>query len=417
MRVSIFEVGIVACVVCSVFTRAAGAADWPQWRGPNRDGKSGDTHLLQQWPAGGPPLVWKAVGLGQGYSGVAVVSGRLFTMGDKGDVSVLEAFSDSDGTPLWSTKVGKTGTTGCCSGPGPRCTPTVPNGLVFGVNQYGVLVCVSAADGKEQWRKNYEKDFGGSRPEWGFSESPLVDGDQVVVTPGGSQGAIVALDCKTGAKRWQSKDFTDPAHYSSIIQAEIDGVPTYIQLTELNVVGIAPKDGRVLWKAKRRGQTAVIPTPIYSDHEVYVTSGYAVGCNLFKIQSDSGAFISEQVYANKVMENHHGGVVLVGDKLYGYSEGKGWVCQDFKTGRMVWNEKEKLKKGCLSFADGKLICREQDTGTVALLEASPAGYSEKGRFAQPDRSTDKAWTHPTIANGKLYIRDQDLLFCYNLKGT
>jgi outer membrane protein assembly factor BamB len=338
-------------------------------------------------------------------------------MGEKDDASVVEAFSAAEGQPLWSSKVGKTGKTGCCSGPGPRCTPTVAKGLVFGVDQWGELVCVNAADGKEHWRKSYEKDFGGSRPEWGFSESPLVDGDQVIVTPGGPQGAIVALDCRTGAKRWQTKDFTDPAHYSSIIATEIDGVPTYIQLTELNVVGIAPKDGKVLWKAKRKGATAVITTPIYSDHEVYVTSFYGAGCNLFKIQSNSGAFTAEQVYANKVMDNHHGGVVLVDDKIYGYSDGKGWVCQDFKTGKMVWNEKEKLKKGCLAFADGKLICREEGTGTIALLDATPAGYSEKGRFTQPDRSNEQAWTHPTIANGNLYIRDQDLLFCYNIKGT
>jgi outer membrane protein assembly factor BamB len=228
---------------------------------------------------------------------------------------------------------------------------------------------------------------------------------------------MVALDLKTGAKRWQTVDFTDPAHYSSIIAAEIDGVRTYIQLTAAHVVGIAPKDGKVLWKVARKGDTAVITTPIYSEHEVYVTSGYGAGCNLFKILSNSGAFTAEQVYANKVMANHHGGVILVDDKLYGYSEAKGWVCQDFKTGKMVWSEKEKLKKGCVSFADGKLICREEDSGILALLEASPSGYVEKGRFPQPDRAKEKAWTPPTIANGHLLVRDQDVLFCYNLQGT
>ncbi len=417
MRTSISCCGLAIYSSILISSQPLHAADWPQWRGPNRDGKSADTHLLQQWPSGGPPLVWKVPGLGRGYSGVALVGDQLFTMGEKGDTSVIEALSVSDGHPLWNTRVGKAGTAGCCSGPGPRCTPTVADGLVFGLDQFGELICVSAVDGKEQWHKNFAKDFGASRPEWGWSESPLVNGQQVVVTPGGSQGAIVALDTKTGAKRWQTKDFTDPAHYSSIISAEIDGVPTYIQLTAANIVGIAPKDGKVLWKAKRKGETAVIPTPIYSDHEVYVSSGYGVGCNLFKILSNSGAFTTEQVYANKIMANHHGGVLLVGEKLYGYSEGKGWVCQDFKSGEMVWNEKQKLKKGCLSFADGKLICREEDSGTVALIDASPTGYSEKGRFSQPDRSNEKAWTHPTIANGCLYIRDQDLLFCYNLKGT
>jgi outer membrane protein assembly factor BamB len=354
--------------------------------------------------------------LGRGYSEVSVVGQLIFTMGDKEESSTVEAFNAADGKPVWSAKIGKAGAPGWGGFAGPRCTPTVADGLVFAVDQWGEMVCVTEADGKEQWHKSFEKDFGATRPEWGWSESPLVDGDQVVVTPGGPQGDIVALDTKTGAKRWQTTDFTDEVHYSSIIAAEIDGVRTYIQLTVAHVVGVAPKDGKVLWKAPRKGATAVITTPIYSDHQVYVSSGYGIGCNLFKIQANSGAFTAEQVYANKVMANHHGGVVHVGDKLYGYSEAKGWVCQDFKTGQMVWNEKEKLKKGCLAFADGKLICREEDSGTVALVDASPAGYAEHGRFAQPDRATEKAWTHPTIVNGKLYLRDQDLLFCYDLNG-
>jgi outer membrane protein assembly factor BamB len=417
MRFHFATVGVVAWFAAWVSAPCVRSADWPQWRGQNRDGKSGDTQLLQQWPAGGPPLVWKAVGLGLGYSGVSVVADRVFTMGDKGDASVLEALRVADGRPVWSAKVGKSGAPGWGGFAGPRCTPTVTNGLVLGLDQWGELVCVSAAEGKEQWRKSFEHDFGATRPEWGWSESPLVDEGQVIVTPGGPQGAIVALDLKTGAKRWQTPDFTDPAQYSSVIVAEIDGVRTYIQLTAAHVVGIAPKEGKVLWKATRKGETAVITTPIYSDHQVYVTSSYGVGCNLFKVLSNSGAFTAEQVYANKVLANHHGGVIYLGDKLYGHSEAKGWVCQDFKTGQMVWSEKEKLKKGCVSFADGKLICREEDSGILALIEASPTGYSEKGRFSQPERAKEKAWTPPTIAHGNLFVRDQDLLFCYNLKGS
>jgi len=395
----------------------AQAENWPQWRGPNRDGKSADTGLLQQWPADGPKLAWKATGLGKGYAGASQVGNRLFTMGDREEAGFVIALNAADGKSLWSAKVGQVGAPDApgWSYPGPRCTPTVDGDLVFAVDAWGELACVSVADGKEQWRKSFSKDFGGKPPTWGYSESPLVDGGLVVVTPGGKKGAMVALDKKTGELRWQSVDFTDDAYYSSIVPAEIGGARQYVQLTAASVVGISPKDGTVLWKAPRRGNVAVIPTPIVAGNEVYVTSGYGAGCNLFKISASDGKFTAEQVYANKAMVNHHGGVVKVGDCLYGYSEGKGFTCQNFKTGEAAWAEKEKLKKGCVSYADGMLYFREEDTGTMILLEASSSGYSEKGRFKQPDRAQEKAWPHPTIANGKLYVRDQDMLLCYDVK--
>lgn len=395
----------------------ARAEDWPQWRGPNRDGKSADSGLLQEWPAGGPKLAWKATGLGQGYSNMSVAAGRLFTMGDKEDAGYVFALDAADGKILWSAKVGAAG------GPdppqwnyrGPRCTPTISGDLAFALDAWGEMVCVSVADGKEQWRKSFSKDFGGKPPTWGYSESPLVDGEQVVVTPGGGQGAMAALAKKTGRVLWQSKGFTDEAHYSSIVLAEIGGVRQYVQLTAASVVGISPKDGSVLWQAPRKGSVAVIPTPIVEGNLVYVTSGYNAGSHLFKITSSAGQFSAEQVYANRAMANQHGGVVKVGEYLYGYSDSRGLACQNFQTGEIVWAEKEKIKKGCVSYADGALYCREEDTGTMVLMDASPAGYREKGRFLQPDRAKEKAWPHPTIANGKLYLRDQDVLLCYELK--
>jgi outer membrane protein assembly factor BamB len=402
-------------VLCS--TLSLGAADWPQWRGPNRDGKSADTGLLKQWPADGPKLLWTARGLGQGYGSISGKGDRLYAIGDLPDANYLMALAADGGKVVWSTKVGKAGK---CGPPGwefagPRCTPTVDGDRVFAVDQWGEFVCVNAADGREQWRRNYLKDLGAEKPpEWGYSESPLVDGDQVVVTPGGPKGAVVALNKKTGDLIWQSKEFTDAAQYASIVLAEIGGVRQYVQLTAANVVGLSPKDGSVLWKAPRKGNVAVIPTPIVAGNDVYVTSGYGVGCNLFKVTVNDGKFLAEEVYANKVMASHHGGAVLVGTQLYGYSEGKGLTCQDLKTGEALWAEKEKIKKGCVSFADGLLYCREEDSGTMILVEASPAGFAEKGRFSQPDRATEKAWSHPSIANGRLYLRDQDLLLCYDV---
>jgi outer membrane protein assembly factor BamB len=392
----------------------AAAGDWPQFRGPNRDGTSTETGLLKELPAGGPPLVWKATGLGVGYSTVSVVSDRIYTIGEDADASFVFALNSADGKQVWSAKLGKPGAPGMPAFEGPRSTPTVAGDLLVAVSQWGDLICLTAATGKELWRKDYARDFGGKRPQWGFAESPIIDGDQVVITPGGTEGAVLALNKKTGAVLWRSRGFSDSPHYSSLISAEIGGVRQYIQLTAQSVVGIAAADGKVLWRAPRQGRTAVIPTPIYSDGYVYVTSGYGIGCNLFKITSADGQFTAEEVYANKVLGNKHGGVIKVGDFVYGHADDKGWTCQDFKTGAAKWQE-NKLGKGSLIYADGHFYVRAEDKGTVVLIDASPAGFKEHGRFEQPGRSDKKAWPHPVIAAGKLYLRDMDALFCYDLK--
>jgi outer membrane protein assembly factor BamB len=407
-----------ACLAVTAASHAM-ADDWPQWNGRNRDGKSADSGLLAEWPADGPRLAWKATGFGQGYSTVAVVGDRLYTMGDKNGAGYVIAANADDGKILWSAKVGASGSPGVpgYDFPGPRSTPTVDGPLIFALDAWGELICVSASDGKEQWRKSLVKDLGGAPPTWGYSESPLADGEQVVVTPGGPKGALAALGKKTGELIWQSKEFTDPAHYSSIVPTDIDGARQFIQLTAANVAGISAKDGRLLWKAPRRGDVAVVPTPLVAGHEIYVTSGYGAGCNLFKVTEAGGRFSAEQVYANHVMVNHHGGVVQVGECIYGYSDGKGLTCQNAKTGEALWAEKAAIKKGSVSCADGRLYCREEDSGTVVLVDASSAAYKEEGRLKQPDRRPEKAWTHPVIANGKLYLRDQDLLLCYDLKSV
>jgi outer membrane protein assembly factor BamB len=407
-------------VSLSLSLSAAGrvqAADWPQWRGPLRDGVCTETGLLKDWPAQGPKLVWKATGLGGGYSDVAVVGERIYTAGDRADASFVVALNRGDGKVVWSSRLGRQGAPGWGGFAGPRAMPTVDGDLLFAVSQWGEMVCLETATGRELWRKDYVSDFGGALPEWGFSESPLVDGDKVVVTPGGSQGAIVALNKKTGAILWRSGEFTDPAHYSSLIVEEIGGVRQYIQLTAADVAGVAAADGKLLWSARRPGMTAVIPTPVYHDGFVYVTSGYNVGCNAFRITAAGGKFSAQPVYSNKEMVNQHGGVVLVEGNLYGYSDNKGWTCQDFLTGELRWREKAKLGKGSVLYADGRLYLRQEDKqGTVALIEASPAGYREHGRFDQPDRTAKNSWTHPVVSGGRLYIRDQDTLLCYDVKG-
>ena len=403
--------------VLAVQTATVTALDWPQWRGPRRDGYSAETGLLQSWPDGGPPLAWKKTGLGNGYSGVAVANGKIVTMGEDKEASRVHLLNEADGKTIWSVVVGQAGAPGWGGFAGPRATPTLDGDRVYALNHYGELVCLSVADGKEIWKKSLVKDLGGKVPEWGYAESPMVDGDKVVVTPGQKQGCLAALDKMTGRVLWQTKDFTDGAQYSSIIVAEIDGVRQYIQLTDASVCGVA-EDGKVLWKAKRKGNVAVIPTPIYADHHVFVTSGYEVGCNLFKVTKTGNSFKAEEVYANKDLDNHHGGVVLLDGNIYGYSDHNGWVCMEMKTGKVLWSQKDKQHKGSVCGAEGLLYTRMEDekgNGTMVLLEASSKGYVEKGHFDQPDRSKMSSWPHPVIVNGKLYLRDQDVLLTYDVR--
>ncbi len=401
---------VLALTLLSSFSLAA---DWPQWRGPNRDGLSSETGLLQEWPEGGPTLVWTAKGLGEGFSTVSVAGDRIYTTGDKGDVCYVHGLNRADGEILWSTPLGKAGAPGWGGFAGPRGTPTVDGDLLFVMGQYGELACLKTSDGAKVWGKHMIEDFGGELPEWGYSESVLIDGDQAVCTPGGSKGAIVALDKRTGKLLWQTRDFTDRAHYSSLVCAEIGGFKQYVQLTAESVVGVNPI-GAVLWRAERRGKTAVVPTPIVKGNQVYVTSGYGVGCNLFEVERIVSRFDTKQTYAERSMASHHGGALLIGDYVYGYCDARGWICQELATGELKWTEKSQVGKGSLVYADGCLYLRAEDDGIVGLIKATPDGYEETGRFIQPGFGKPKTWPHPVVADKKLYLRDQDILLCYDV---
>lgn len=400
--------------------------DWPQFRGPNRDDVSTETGLLKQWPADGPTLAWKAEGIGRGYSSVSVAGGKIFTMGDKEGASHVYAL-DLNGKIVWDAKVGKPGG----NYDGTRSTPTVDGNFVYALGQFADLVCLNAADGKEVWRKNLETDFGGKMMSgWNFTESVLIDGKQLICTPGGQNGTMIALDKTNGSKIWQSAEITDKAAYSSAIAADIGGVHQYIQLTGNaqtkkngvktvdgtgHVFGVDAKTGKLLWQADRSGGTAVIPTPIYFDNHVFVTSGYGAGCSCFKITAEGGAFSAKEVYSNKEMTDHHGGVLRVGENLYGHSDNGGWKCMEMKTGKVLWKNPG-VGKGSLTFADGHLYLRsEAGSGRIALVEASPEAYKQTGEFNQPNRAKENSWPHPVVSGGKLYIRDQDILLCYDIK--
>lgn len=399
---------------CVLWTASAIGEDWPQWRGPNRDDVSQEKGLLQEWPEGGPQRLWLFSDAGLGYSGFSIVGDALYTMGARDDREFLIAVAIEDGREKWSTDIAEMLENGY--GNGPRSTPTIDGGHVYALSGTGTLVCAKAGDGDIVWTAEMAK-FGGKRPGWGYCESVLVDGDKVVCTPGGSQGAVMALNKLNGELIWQSKDFTEGAQYASIIIAEHNGKRQYIQLTHGKLVGLDSENGEVLWTSDWHGRTATVPTPIFHDGHVYISSGYGSGCKLVKLEADGAA---TDVYDDKTMVNHHGGVVRVGDYLYGYSDGKGWICQDFQSGEMIWNERAKLGKGCLTYADGRLYLLDERKGTVALIEPTPEGYKEHGRFTLDPQTQQRSnrgaiWTHPVIANGKLFVRDQELLFCFDVR--
>jgi outer membrane protein assembly factor BamB len=390
------------------------AADWPQWRGPDRSEVSRETGLLKQWPEGGPKQVWLYRNAGIGYAGPAVAAGRLYTTGARGDREFVLAIDAQDGAELWATEIGPVLRNNW--GDGPRGTPTVHDGKVYVMGGQGLLVALDAAGGKPLW-KAAMTDLGGKVPSWGYTESVLIDGNRVLCTPGGPQGAVAALDAATGKLLWQSKSFTEPAQYSSLIAIEHNGVRQAIVLTMKKLAGIAIEDGALLWQSDWPGRTAVIPTPIFHDGCVFVTSGYGVGGKLVRLGPDHTV---TDVYANDHLVNHHGGVLLIGDHLYGHSDKGGWTCLDFKTGEIAWQRRDALGKGAVAAADGMLYCVAESDGTVVLVEASPDGWNEKGRFKLEPQSTQrkpsgKIWTHPVIANGKLYLRDQELVYCFDVK--
>lgn len=405
----VFALVLAAAVVVP---RSARAADWPQWRGPDRSGVSAETGLLKTWPANGPKRAWLFENAGLGYSGPAIANGKLFTLGTRNGSEILLALDAATGKELWTAKLGTI--LGNDWGDGPRGTPAVDGDRVYALSGPGNLVCASAADGKILWQVTL-RSLGGDVPNWGYTESVLVDGAQVLCTPGGGKGAVAALDKLTGKLRWQSKEFTDDAHYSSIVPATINGVAQYVQRTEKSVVGLDAASGKLLWETAFRGQVAVIPTPIVRGNEVYVTAGYGAGCKMVRIEPGNRV---TTVYENKVMKNHHGGVVLIGDHLYGHGD-LSWVCQNFKTGAEVWSHRE-LRKGAIGAADGMIYCLAEDSGTLVLAEASPQGWKEHGRLVLAPQSKirspeGKIWTHPVISHGKLYLRDQEFISCYELK--
>jgi outer membrane protein assembly factor BamB len=394
---------VALCLSTVGFAQTAG--DWPQWRGPNRDGISKETGLLKEWPADGPALVWKAKGAGGGYSSFAVTGGRIYTLGLRGDREYVIAFDVATGKEVWATAHGSAFRND--RGDGPRGTPTVDGQTVYSLGGNGDLSAIEARTGKLIWSMNVLQKFGGSNIIWGISESPLVIGEKLLVNPGGPGASIVALNKKDGSLIWKSQ--SDRSGYSSAIPVQVGNTTHVVFFTHTRGLGLDLKDGKLLWEYPRAANNvANAATPIARGNRVFISSDYGNGGGLVEIKADN---TSQEVYFTKDMRNHHSSSILIGDHLYGFSGGI-LTAMRFDTGEVAWKDRS-VGKGSLVYADGNLYALSEN-GVVGLIEATPTGYKEKGRFriAQDSLPT---WAHPVVAGGRLYLRDQDTIYAYDVK--
>jgi outer membrane protein assembly factor BamB len=413
-------------------SRPVGAADspqgdnWFQWRGPHRDGVSRDTGLLKTWPKNGPPLLWEAKGAGRGYASLAISHGRIYTMGDGPSTATdkdeyLLCFDETNGKQLWKAKLGPAWNSGSPSWQSSRSTPTVDGDLVYVLTPRGDLVAVETAGGKERWRKSMQKDLGGKKADgWGYSESVLIDGDQLVCTPGGEKATLVALDKKTGSPLWKaSQPGNRGAGHSSIVIAEVGKTRVYVQVTGSGPLEVRAADGKVLWHYDIPGTTAVIPTPIVRGDLVFFSVGYGLGAALLRqVPEANGGVKIEEVYPlEPKLSNKHGGVVLVGDYVYGDVSDSGKpFCAELMTGKIRWQKKQGPGSGSASMvaADGYLYIRYAD-GTMTLVKGGPDEFNLVSSFKVPHSGSRPSWSHPVVTGSKLFLREGDSILCYDLR--
>jgi len=424
------RLALFAVVGLSFIASQSPAADWEQWRGPGRTGISPDVGLLKDWTARQPKLLWTASGLGSGYSSVAVAGGRIFTTGNLADCQAVVCVSP-DGKVAWTTKI--TAELPSHQKDGARCTPSIDGDRLYAIASSGKIVCLKVSDGSEVWSKDFKEWGGRMMSGWGFSESPLVDGDWVLCTPGGSGAMVVALNKLTGQEVWRTamsdsssskgKGGKGGAGYSSIVVSNAGGVKQYVQLIGTGLIGVRASDGKLLWQYGRIANgTANIPTSIVEGDFVFCSSGYRDGgAALLKLVKDGEGIKADEVYYHpaNVLQNHHGQMVLKDGYVYlGHGHNNGYpVCVELATGKIAWGGSERgpgSGSAAITYADGHIIFRYQ-SGEVALIEATPSGYKLKGSFKPDYISRNPCWAQPVVIDGKLYLREQDKLMCYDVR--
>lgn len=420
----------------AVASSLVSADDWPQFRGINRDGISRETGLWGSLQSGDPKLEWMAEGVGTGYAGLSVVGDTLFTSGNTKTNQVVSAVSVKTGKVLWQQPIAdqnpKHGY------PGSRTTPTVDGDRLYVVSSDGAIACLSAATGASVWKRDFDDWKGTMMSGWGFSESPLVDGNLVLCTPGGTKGMMVALDKMTGKEVWASKlilndaaksqsgkgekkDLKDGAGYASIVVSQGGGVKQYVQLVGRGVIGVRASDGELLWRYAGVGNTtANIPTVIVDGNMIFCSTGYGTGSALLKLspEADNRVKMEEVYFLNaKTLQNKHGGMVLVDGYIYcGHGNGTGLpICVKLATGEVAWGPERGVGSGesSVTYADGHVVFRFQD-GKIAIVKATPEKF-EVVRSFDPAFQEKESWSYPVIAAGKLYLREQNKIMCYKLK--
>ena len=407
--------------------------EWPQWRGPTRDGISRETGLLKSWPANGPPVAWTAADLGLGFGAPIVVGGKVYGTGSRDGKDGIWAVNEADGKEVWFTAFSPTAKTGQ-QNYGPCSSPAFANGKLYAVGIGGTLACLDAASGREIWKKEYVQDFGGKVPVWGYSDSPLVDGDRVIATPCGPGAAVVALKADTGEVIWKTDagELGTGHGYSSPVKATVAAKPMYVVLLgkTAGLVGVDADTGKVLWRYTKAalGGIAQIPTPVVKGDRVWLSTAYSGGSAVLELVPDKDAFAVRDVktFGTDLM-NHHGGTVLVGDYLYfGHGQNLGYLaCVSMRTGELKWGpvkDKTALAGGegsaAVAYADGRVYVR-YEKGTMLLVDPSPDGLKVVSSFKLPPANHPKyqqSWPHPVVANGKLYVRDQNVMYAYDIRG-
>jgi outer membrane protein assembly factor BamB len=396
-----------ALLSCTAF-----AADWPQWRGPERSGISQETGLLSEWPKEGPKVRWIVKDLGTGYSSPVVSKGIVYTQTTQGNEEFAVALSEKTGKKIWTEKIGVVGKNEGPQYPGTRATPTVDGDKIYCLSSDGELVCLTR-DGKKVWEKNIRKEFKGEVGKWAYTESVLVDGDHVICTPGGSEATLAALKKDTGEVVWKSAvPGGDVADYASIMIVEAGGRKQYVQYMRKALVGVDAKTGKFLWSYDRtQDQGASILTPIVAGNKVFV-SGSRKGGGLVALSAEGDGVAAKEIYFDKAIAPSTGGAILYKGHLYG-TAGVNMFCADFETGKVKWTDRS-VAPASLCLADGKIYARGWNTGDIALIDPSPESYKEISRFKQPMKSKILGWTHPIVANGGFYVRDQDVLICFEV---